>query len=60
MFLNLIGVIIVLSATNYYLVPPIFLTTVALLLLRKYYLKTSRSLKRVEGVGKYLGNIITC
>ncbi|GLV37821.1 uncharacterized protein CBL_06477 [Carabus blaptoides fortunei] len=50
MFLNLIGATIILSATNYYLLPPIILITTALVLIRRYYLKTSRSLKRVEGV----------
>lgn len=56
-FLILLGIFfVILNASVYFLIPTFALIAV-LFFVRHYYLPTSRSLKRLEGVSKYCRTI---
>ncbi|XP_066591156.1 probable multidrug resistance-associated protein lethal(2)03659 isoform X2 [Prorops nasuta] len=48
--LNLIGVIVIMSVVNTWLLIPAFITGCIFYTMRLYYLKTTRSVKRLEGM----------
>jgi len=50
--LSILGIIVVVAVVNYWLLLPTFFVGVIFYLLRIVYLSTSRSVKRLEGVGK--------
>lgn len=52
--LSLIGIIVVVAASNVWLLIPTFLIGIVFYYLRVFYLATSRSVKRLEGVSEYL------
>jgi len=51
--LQVFGVITIVSVNNIILLAPSLLLGVVFYFIRKFYLKTARSVKRLEGVGKY-------
>ncbi|XP_030767940.1 multidrug resistance-associated protein 4-like isoform X2 [Sitophilus oryzae] len=50
--LNLIGAIIIVCFVNYWLILPVAVMIVLFYFLRDFYLKTSRSVKRLEGIAR--------
>ncbi|RZB40999.1 ABC tran and/or MMR HSR1 domain containing protein [Asbolus verrucosus] len=48
--LNLVGAIVVIAYVNYFLMIPTIIMCFCFYMLRKYYLHTSRSVKRLEGL----------
>ncbi|KAF2880617.1 hypothetical protein ILUMI_25557 [Ignelater luminosus] len=48
--LNLLGVVLVVSLISYYLLIPTIAVCILFYMLRRYYLYTSRSVKRLEGI----------
>lgn len=56
--LALFGIIIVVAVVNPWLLIPTFFIGVIFYLLRIFYLATSRSVKRLEGVSKYIIEIL--
>lgn len=50
--LNLLGSIVITAMINPYFLIPIFVMAVFFIYVRKVYLKTSKNIKRIEGVGK--------
>lgn len=54
--LALLGIIIVVAIVNPWLMIPTCLIGVIFYLLRIFYLRTSRNVKRLEGVSKYIDN----
>ncbi|KAF7269082.1 hypothetical protein GWI33_017839 [Rhynchophorus ferrugineus] len=50
--LNLIGAIIIVCVVNYWLAIPVAFMVVLFYFLRNFYLKTSRSVKRLEGIAR--------
>lgn len=50
--LNLVGAAAIVITVNYFLAIPTLIICVIFYLLRKYYIKTSRTLKRLEGISK--------
>lgn len=53
--LNLVGAAVVVTTVNYYLSIPTLLLCAIFYLIRRYYIKTSRSVKRLEGISKFRG-----
>lgn len=53
-FGNVIGILIIVAVVNPILLLPSVMMVVMFYFLRRYYLKTARSVKRLEGVGKEL------
>lgn len=51
--LTLIGIIVIVSSVNPWLLIPTVLIGVLFYLFRSFYIRTSRSVKRLEGVSKY-------
>lgn len=51
--LTLIAIIIVVGVVNPWILLPTLLIGVVFQLMRMFYLKTSRSVKRLEGISKY-------
>lgn len=51
--LSLLGIIIVVAVVNPWLMIPTFAIGIIFYLLRIFYLRTSRNIKRLEGVSKY-------
>lgn len=52
--LSLLGIIVVVAISNYLLLIPTVIIGIIFYYLRVFYLATSRSVKRLEGVSKYL------
>lgn len=52
--LSLLGIIIVVAIANYWLLIPTVVIGIIFYYIRVFYLATSRSVKRLEGVSKYL------
>ncbi|KAF5287553.1 hypothetical protein FQA39_LY15882 [Lamprigera yunnana] len=48
--LGLVGITVVVAIVNYWLMIPTFLTVIIFLTLRNFYLTSSRSIKRLEGI----------
>lgn len=57
--LNMIGAIVVTAVVNPYFLVPISLMAIAFWFVRRAYLKTSRSIKRLEANGEFWIIIIT-
>lgn len=53
-FLQLGGIIIVITLVNYYLILPTVIVGIIFYYLRVYYLSASRNIKRIEATSKYL------
>lgn len=51
--LSLLGIIVVVAISNYFLLIPTVIIGIIFYYLRVFYLATSRSVKRLEGVSKY-------
>lgn len=52
--LSLLGIIVVVAIANYWLLIPTVVIGMIFYYIRVFYLATSRSVKRLEGVSKYL------
>lgn len=52
--LVLVGIVIIVGVVNWWLLLPTVLIGVLFYLLRNFYLATSRNVKRLEGVSKWL------
>lgn len=52
--LSLLGIIVVVAIANYWLLIPTVVIGIIFYYIRVFYLATSRSVKRLEGVSKYL------
>lgn len=52
-FLQLFGIIIVITLVNYYLIVPTIIVGIIFYYLRVYYLSASRNIKRIEATSKY-------
>ncbi|XP_050309948.1 ATP-binding cassette sub-family C member 4-like [Anthonomus grandis grandis] len=50
--LNLVGAVIVICSVNYYFLIPVGILVILFYFLRKFYLKTSTSVKRLEGIAR--------
>lgn len=50
--LNLVGAVFVLMIINVYLTIPTVVCCILFYVIRRYYLKTGRSVKRLEGIGE--------
>lgn len=50
--LSMLGSIVLSIAVNPYLIVPVLLLSILFMLTQKVYLKTSKNLKRLEGIGK--------
>jgi ATP-binding cassette subfamily C (CFTR/MRP) protein 4 len=50
-FLNVVGILLVIGLVNPILLAPAAVLSVVFFFLRRFYLKTARSVKRIEGVG---------
>lgn len=50
--LMLVGVVVVIGIVNVYLMIPTFIVSLLFYKLRIFYLSTSRSIKRLEGISK--------
>lgn len=57
-FLSLFGVIIVVSLVNPMFLVPTFILALIFYFLRAFYLKTSRDVKRIEGISTYMANFL--
>lgn len=53
--LSLLGIIVVVAIANVWLLIPTVVIGIIFYYLRVFYLATSRSVKRLEGISKYLG-----
>lgn len=53
MGLNILAMIIVVGVVNYWLMIPTLLIGIIFFILRSVYVKTSRDIKRLEGISKY-------
>lgn len=53
--LNMIGAIVVTAVVNPYFLVPISLMAISFVFIRGAYLRTSRSIKRLEANGEFLG-----
>lgn len=53
-FLGLFGVIVVVALVNPWFLVPTFILAVIFYFLRVFYLKTSRDVKRIEGISEYI------
>jgi len=51
--LMIIGVLVVVAVANYWTLIPTVVMLVLFFLLRMYYIPTSRSIKRLEGISKW-------
>jgi len=49
----IIGVLVVVAVANYWTLIPTVVMLVLFFLLRMYYIPTSRSIKRLEGISKW-------
>lgn len=56
--LNMIGAIILTSIVNPLFLIPIFFMVLVFLCARKVYLKTSKNIKRLEGISKFCCSVI--
>ncbi|XP_050309947.1 probable multidrug resistance-associated protein lethal(2)03659 isoform X2 [Anthonomus grandis grandis] len=52
LMLNLVGAIIIICVSSYWLVIPVCLMIVLFYFLRRFYLRTSTSIKRLEGIAR--------
>jgi ATP-binding cassette subfamily C (CFTR/MRP) protein 4 len=50
----ILGVIVVVAVVNYWMLIPTVVMLVLFFLLRMYYIPTSRSIKRLEGISKLI------
>ncbi|CAH1368627.1 unnamed protein product, partial [Tenebrio molitor] len=50
--LNLVGAAVVVTSVNYYLLIPTFIMCIMFYFLRAYYIRTSRTVKRLEGISR--------
>ncbi|EFA04298.2 putative multidrug resistance-associated protein lethal(2)03659-like Protein [Tribolium castaneum] len=50
--LNLLGAAVVVTMVNYYLIIPTLVICVVFFFIRRFYIKTSRSVKRLEGISR--------
>jgi ABC-type multidrug transport system fused ATPase/permease subunit len=50
--LNLVGAAVVVTSVNYYLLIPTFIMCIMFYFLRAYYIRTSRTVKRLEGISE--------
>lgn len=53
--LNILGIVIVVGLVNIYLMIPTFIVVYVSYKLSDFYLSTSRSIKRLEGISEYGG-----
>lgn len=53
-----LGVIFIVGYVNIYLMVPAFIMVIIFYYLRVFYLPTSRGIKKLEGVSKYIFQII--
>ena len=58
--LTLLGIILVVGYVNPYLMIPTFIIAVIFYKLRQFYLTTSRSVKRLEGISKLIEVEVDC
>ncbi|XP_057667980.1 probable multidrug resistance-associated protein lethal(2)03659 isoform X2 [Diorhabda carinulata] len=53
LLLSLVGAVLVVAIVDYYLLIPIFMVMITFFFLRDIYLRTSRNVKRLEGINQY-------
>ena len=54
-FLRLFSIILIAFFANYWLLIPAVIVIILLMLFRYYFLRTSRNIQRLEGIGKTIG-----
>lgn len=50
--LSLAGSLVITAFVNFYFLVPVFFIGIIFIYIRKVYLKTSKNIKRIEGIGK--------
>lgn len=49
----MIGIFVLVGISNHWMIPPTLIVCGIFYLARRYYLKTARDVKRLEGISKY-------
>lgn len=57
-FLHLIGIVVIVSIVNYWLLVPTFVMLIIFITLRSIFLKSSRNIKRVEAISEQNNSIL--